>query len=90
MDNLEKLGAILFVSALVLGGISLFVPRKKLLKIKLEAIPPGGIGGHFTTLKPIHAIPFWTLNPFGKILRISIDSSAIVGLVLLNISYWIK
>ncbi len=90
MNAAEILGSILCVLGVGLGLATLFIPRKHLLKINLEAVPKSGIGGHFVTLKVIHAIPFWTLNRFGKTLRIGIDASLLLGLAILVIPFYFK
>jgi hypothetical protein len=87
MEYLEISGSALLVAAFILWAISLFIPRVKILKIKPDSVPPS-MSGHFVLLKAIHSIPFWMLNSLGKALRISIDASALVGLLFLSITYW--
>ncbi len=87
MELLEITGVALLVVAFVLGAISLFIPRIKILKVNRDSVPPS-MSGHFVLLKVIHSIPFWMLNLFGKTLRIAIDASALIGLLFISITYW--
>jgi hypothetical protein len=92
MGYLEILGGFFFISAIVLLVIAFFIPQKNLVKVKLELLPTSiaerdGYRGKFKIV--ILGAPFWMLNTYGKSLRVSICSLAFVGLVVLNISYWI-
>ena len=87
MDFLEISGGVLVLVALVLVTLSIFIPRAKILKVDIKANPPA-ISRRIMPLKPIHSIPFWMLNSLGKTFRISMDTSALVGLLLIGISYW--
>ena len=87
MNFVEALGIALLMFALVLIFVSFFIPRSKILKIRREAIPPS-ISGHFSYLDPIHGIPFWMLNSFGKTFRVTMDASGLLGLLLINIDFW--
>ena len=77
-----------FTLVVGLAFTTLFIPRKFLVKINLEAVSNSILGLRFILLKPIHHVPFWTLNRFGKALRVSMDLSLFLGLVVINISYW--
>ncbi len=88
MSTIEIIGLGLLIASLSLAAVSMFIPRPRILQIGKDSVPPA-MTGRFAYLKVIHNIPFWMLNTPGKLLRITIDVSALTGLLLLCVDLWI-
>ena len=79
----ESFASVFLVIAVFLGIVGSFIPYRRVLKINPDSIPP-----HIPKSMPLNflTVPFWTLNKFGKTIRVAMYGSFILAFILIYCS----
>lgn len=90
MEVIEMMGIVSFLSFCAVMTTAMFTPTERLTRFKYETYRISrdyycsqNLGFPFC-----REVPFWKLNLFGRMLRISCWITAVMASILINVSYW--